>query len=180
MYVRVGGGVEVEGWNTRMIDILLAPIEKKHIIRHLLELYVHDMSEWEQTDVNEAGLYGYKYLDHFWTEDGRYPYLMTADGHYCGFAFVRTAPVQGEYNSIAEFFIMRKYRKHGLARHLLEYVHEHHLGEWSHSAHINNLVSQAMCRKVFPALAVDGVQETVSEDTVEWRYTTSPNKHNPH
>ena len=27
------------------IDVFLAPFEKKHIIRHLLELYDHDMSE---------------------------------------------------------------------------------------------------------------------------------------
>ena len=153
------------------IDILLAPIEKKHIIRHLLELYDHDMSEWELTDVDEAGLYGYRYLDHYWTEEGRFPYLMTADGHYCGFAFVRTAPEQGKFNSIAEFFIMRKYRKCGLARLLLEYVHERHPGEWRTSAHINNLASQAMCRKIFPTLAIDEVKETVLEDTIEWTYS---------
>jgi len=153
------------------IDILLAPIEKKHIFRHLLELYDHDMSEWEQTDVNEAGLYGYRYLDHYWTEEGRYPYLITADEHYCGFAFVRTAPEQGEYNSVAEFFIMRKYRKHGLARHLLEYIHERHPGKWNHSAHINNLVSQAMCRNVFPTLAFDGVNEKIFKDTVQWTFS---------
>ena len=153
-----------------IVDIFLAPIKKKHVIRHLLELYNHDMSEWEQKDVNEAGLFDYRFLDNYWTEKGRYPYLITADGHYCGFAFVRTAPEQDDYNSIAEFFIMRKYRKHGLARRLLEYVHEHHPGEWTHAAHINNLVSQAMCRKVFPTLAVGEVKETILEDTVEWKF----------
>jgi len=156
-----------------IIDILLAPFEKKHVIRHLLELYDHDMSEWEQTDVNEEGLFGYEYLDNYWTEEGRYPYLMTADGYYCGFALVRTAPEQGEYNSIAEFFIMRKYRNNGLARRLLEFVHECHPWIWRQSTHINNLVSQAMCRKVFNTLAVDGVKETITDDTVQWIFNNA-------
>ena len=151
------------------VDVFIAPIEKKHIIRHLLELYDHDMSEWEQTDVNEAGLYGYKYLDYYWTEEGRYPYLVTADGNYCGFALVKTAFERPGY-TIAEFFIMRKYRKRGLARNLLEYVHKCHPGEWIHSAHLNNFVSQAMCRKVFPTLAIGGVKETILKDAVEWTF----------
>jgi len=73
---------------------------------------------------------------------------------------------------------MRKYRKRGLARNLLEYVHKCHPGEWTHSAHINNSVSQAMCRNVFSSLAVDGVKETILEDTVEWAFkNTDSNSH---
>jgi len=68
---------------------------------------------------------------------------------------------------------MRKYHKNGLARRLLEFVHERHPWKWRQSAHINNLVSQAMCRKVFSTLAVDDVKETITDDTVQWIYNNS-------
>ena len=31
--------------------------------RNLLEKYLYEFSQWEKTDVNEEGLYGYEYLD---------------------------------------------------------------------------------------------------------------------
>ena len=68
-----------------------------------------------------------------------------------------------------DIFLAPIEKKH-IMRHLLEYVHEQHPGEWRHSAHINNLVSQAMCRKVFPSLAIDGVKETILKDIVEWTF----------
>ena len=53
------------------IEIHQAALEDKTILRHLMELYAYDFSEFDQCDVDAHGLFGYNRLDHYWTEPGR-------------------------------------------------------------------------------------------------------------
>ena len=46
---------------------------------NLLEKYLYEFSQWEKTDVNDNGLYGYEYLDCYFEENNRYPYLIKVD-----------------------------------------------------------------------------------------------------
>ena len=96
------------------VDIVAATIEDKSIVRHLVELYVYDFSEYMEWDVDEHGLFGYQYLDNYWTEPDRHPFLIRVDGKLAGFAFVRAnEPVPGTCD-MAEFFVLRKYRRRGI------------------------------------------------------------------
>ena len=40
-------------------------------------------------DVNDDGAYGYRYLDHYWTEEGRYAYFIKVSGKLAGFVMIR-------------------------------------------------------------------------------------------
>ena len=46
-----------------MIEIQPAKFEEKQLIIRLLELYSHDLSEYEGSDLNEHGEFGYKYFE---------------------------------------------------------------------------------------------------------------------
>ena len=70
------------------IEIVQVEEEQREILAHLIELYEYDFSEFENSDVNAYGLYGYSYLDYYWTEKGRYAYFIKADGKLAGFAMV--------------------------------------------------------------------------------------------
>lgn len=37
-----------------------------------MEFFITDEEDDGENDVNEYGLFDYKYLDHYWTEEGRY------------------------------------------------------------------------------------------------------------
>lgn len=52
------------------MDICLERVtqEQREILARLLELYQYDFSEYDGGDVNPYGLYGYAYLDYYWTE----------------------------------------------------------------------------------------------------------------
>jgi predicted acetyltransferase len=64
----------------------------------------------------DYGEFGYRYLGHYWTEQDRAAFLLWVDGHWAGFALVRTsAPFD-----MAEFFIIRKYRRRGIGRAAIE------------------------------------------------------------
>lgn len=108
--------------------------EDKAVLRNLLELYMYDFSEFREgdNDVNEHGLYGYKYLDHYWTEPGRHPFLVRVGTKLAGFVLVRTTRMSDESTcySTAEFFIMRKYRHQGIGQAVAFQVFDMFPGRW--------------------------------------------------
>lgn len=62
----------------------------KPVVRRLLELNAHDFSEFDGRDVSEHGEFGYRYLDHYWSEpEGRRALLIRCDNTIAGVALVR-------------------------------------------------------------------------------------------
>ncbi len=129
------------------IKIKAAPLNKKPVLRHLMELYKYDFTEFDPEDVNEHGLYGYKYLDHYWTEEGRRPFLITVDDKYAGFALIREHQ-DPDYFAIAEFFIMKKYRKRGIGKLVAFHLFDLLEGDWEVAEMEENLPAQVFWRKV--------------------------------
>jgi predicted acetyltransferase len=132
------------------IELHQATIEDKSILRHLLELYAYDFSEYDGTDVDQHGLYGYHRLDHYWTDEGRYPFLVRVSGKWAGLALVRevTLPDGRPAHSIAEFFIMRKYRQQGIGKTVAHRLFDMFPGLWEVGQITENLPAQAFWRAV--------------------------------
>ncbi len=132
------------------IEIQAAQIKDKSIIRNLMELYVYDFSELTKWDVDEHGLFGYKYLDHYWTDSDRHPFLIMVSGRLAGFVLVRAidSPDQEPTHSIAEFFILRKYRRQGVGRAVAHRIFDMFPGQWSVSQIEDNHSAQVFWKKV--------------------------------
>ena len=102
------------------VQLITAELQDKPVLRNLFQLYEYEFSEIEEasSDVNEHGLYDYpRYLDHFWTEDDRHPFLIRVDEKLAGFALVQAYSYLGaaeRTHCIAEFFVMRRYRLRGV------------------------------------------------------------------
>lgn len=133
------------------IQLQRASIDQKHILRNLLELYNYDFTEFDQEDVNEYGLYGYKYLDHYWTDEDRYPFLINVNNKWAGFVLVRRTGVNLDGNniySIAEFFIMKKYRNAGVGKKIAIKIFDIFKGEWKVGQIENNIPAINFWRNV--------------------------------
>jgi len=126
------------------VEIVEVMQEQKPILRQLIELYEYDFSAFNDADLNAYGYYGYKYLDHYWTEENRQAYFVKVNGHYAGFVLVNAHCylIQDDARSIAEFFIMRKYRRKGIGRAVAGLVFDTHKGNWEVLQHGNNEVSK--------------------------------------
>ena len=117
--------------NETDIKLYRADKTEKSIIRKMIELYLYDFSEYNLADINEHGEYGYDRLDDYWTDNSRYPYIINYKGKKCGFAFVREIFEKDEMiNNIAEYFIMRKYRKKGIGRYIAFKIFSMNKGKW--------------------------------------------------
>ncbi|WP_152393115.1 GNAT family N-acetyltransferase [Paenibacillus guangzhouensis] len=134
-----------------MISIQKVEYEQKSILRNLLELYKYDFSEFDpEDDINPNGLYEYKYLDHYWTEeDSRYPFFIKVDDKLAGFALVRSIG-ENENQAIywmAEFFVMKKYRKLRVGQTVAHELFARFYGVWKVAQMESNVPAQAFWRK---------------------------------
>jgi len=144
-------------------------IEDKSTLQHLMELYLYDFSEFDRADVNEYGLYGYPYIDHYWTEPGRLPFLVRVDGKIAGFVLVsRHAFLPGNEQSISEFFIMRKYRRQGVGQQAAHAIFDRLPGIWEGQEIETNQPAHAFWVKVISAYTRGHYQE-MDMDNEQWK-----------
>jgi predicted acetyltransferase len=145
------------------IKIEKASIEQKIVLKNLLELYKYDFSEYDPEDVNEQGEYGYKYFDNYWTEPERFPFLITVDEKYAGFALVRKINqdnINREfYYSMAEFFVMKKYRKSDVGRQTAFFLFDLFPGKWEVAQIKENIPAQKFWIKIISDYTNDDYTE---------------------
>lgn len=118
----------------------------KAVLRRLVELYLYDFSEFNDADVDQDGEFGYRYLDRYWTEEDRSAFLLRVDGHWAGFALVR----RGTPFVMAEFFVMRKYRRRGVGRQAATELFKRFRGPWQVRQLPTNPAATSFWRAVIP------------------------------
>ena len=148
------------------IELVKATIQQKVVVKHLLELYKYDFSEFDNEDVDEQGVYGYTYLDNYWTEpDERFPFLVKVDGKYAGFALIRKIKKGSEfYYSMAEFFILKKYRKKGIGKQVAFQLFNLFPGIWEVAEIEENISAQKFWRKVISEYTNNDFNEFEKDD----------------
>jgi predicted acetyltransferase len=126
------------------------PIEEKPVLRNLMELCRHDFSDFDGSEVSPHGLFGYRYIDNYWTEEDRYPLFIKVGDKLAGFALVREIGEAGweTTHSMAEYFILRKYRRQGVGTAAACQVFDMFSGRWSVSQEELNTAAQAFWQKV--------------------------------
>ncbi len=129
------------------LDVDPARAEDADTLRRLIELYTYDFSEFNQADLGSDGRYGdYPYFDAIWTDADRHALLFRVDGRLAGFAIVRT----GDPHDMAEFFVMRKYRRAGIGIHAARAVFAKFPGAWQTRQQFANTAATAFWRRAIP------------------------------
>jgi predicted acetyltransferase len=99
----------------------------------LLELYAHDFSEFHHIELGADGRFGYRRLPLYWSEPGRHPFLVRMDGNLAGLVLVkRGSEISGNENvwDMAEFFVVRGYRRRGIGTEIAHEVWRRFPGLW--------------------------------------------------
>ena len=103
-------------------------------LANLLELYIHDLSEVFPVELGPDGRFGYEKLPCYWSEpDRRFPFLITYDGRLAGFVLVTRGVLPSndpDVFDVAEFFVLRRYRRLGVARRAAFLVWDRFPGRW--------------------------------------------------
>lgn len=115
------------------VHVLSASADQQPIVANLLELYAHDFSEFVDLQLKPDGRFGYPGLSLYWSEEGRFPFLVTVDGHLAGCALVcRGSRIGADPQTwdMAEFFIVRRYRKRGVGAAVAHEIWRRFPGTW--------------------------------------------------
>ena len=145
------------------------------LLANLLELYIHDLSEaFPEVELGPDGRFGYAKLPLYWSEpERRFPFLIRADGRVAGFALaMRGSPVVDDPGvlDIAEFFVLRRYRRSGVGRQAALLLWNTLPGKWTVRVVERNPAGLAFWRETAAAAAAGTVTETVRPtDTQTWR-----------
>jgi predicted acetyltransferase len=115
------------------VALIPAGPEYEHVLRNLLELYVHDLSELVPVNVGEDGRFGYSKFVLYWSDVRRHAFLAQVDGRWAGFALVKKGSEAGgdsEVWDMAEFFVLRRFRRRGVGSEMAESVWRLCPGNW--------------------------------------------------
>lgn len=129
------------------ITLVPAHLDQKPVIANLIQLYLHDMTEFMPFPVGTDGRYAYDFLERFW----RHPYLVMSDNEIAGFALVvDECPLTGRSPCwfMAEFFILKAYRGRGTGRAAVQQALQVHPGQWHIAVPHANRAAQVFWPKV--------------------------------
>lgn len=153
------------------VEVLPVPIEGKPVLARLLELCAHDYSEFDGREITDHGCYGYRYLDHYWTEPERHPFVARVDGRLAGFALVRVqSSEESRVTHMAELFVLRKYRRLGVGEAFARQLFDRFPGAWSVAQAERNEAARQFWRSVVGRYTGGSFVERSEGQRVEQRF----------
>jgi predicted acetyltransferase len=145
------------------VELVIAAAVDRPTIENLMQLYIHDFSEhWSGRSEGEllnTGRFPDYPLDPYWSDPNCVPLMLRGDGKLAGFALLNHAGHGGRPvdRNMAEFFVVRKYRRAGLGRLAAHQIFTRYPGQWEVAVARRNLVALAFWRRVIAQhpLAID-------------------------
>jgi predicted acetyltransferase len=149
------------------IEIRQASRADAHILAALAELYIYDFTEFTGEDAGDDGRFGTDWLERWWAEPDRFAFIARVGGKLAGFALVRRGSEFGDGAdpwNMGEFFVMRKYRRHGVGRTLATGMFDRFRGPWQVHELAANAPAQAFWRRIIRDYTEGAFAERVLED----------------
>lgn len=107
--------------------------EKENVLKNLVSLYLHDLSEFaDDLVIDEEGKFEYDGLHYYFTEKELKPFFIYCKDEIAGFILLNSdkyVPGDAEY-SIHEIFILKAFRGKGVASVALKKVFEMYKGKY--------------------------------------------------
>jgi predicted acetyltransferase len=151
-------------------EILLAAKEEMPIVANLFELYAYDFSEFHSVEPGADGRFGYPDLPLYWSEPGRYPFLIRVGGKLAGFVLVHKTSQRSGDNAtwdMAEFFVLRAYRRRGVGREAAHKVWRQFPGPWQVRVMRANQSAHAFWQHAIAEFAGEAIPSTQAEKAGE-------------
>lgn len=136
-------------------------------VANLIQLYLYDMTDEGVWPVGADRRYEYDFLERFW----QHPCLLRVDGELAGFALViDECPLTGETPCwfMAEFFVLRGYRRRGIGRQAVAELLARHPGRWHVAVTRNHVRSESFWSQVLDDRAGLAARDLTFEGD-EWR-----------
>ena len=139
------------------MTVKLAPASSDHRcwITAELQSYLAELSQFASIEKNAEGQYNYPYLDFYWREPDRHPFIIYLNNEAAGFLLVREDlnPADGtSITEIAELYILPAFRQRSVASSATKEVFGYFPGNWRAAVLPENDVACSFWRQLISAL----------------------------
>jgi predicted acetyltransferase len=142
-------------------EVIPAAADQAPILANLLELYAHDFSDFLDLRLGADGKFnGFPSLPLYWTDPGRYPFLVKADGHLAGLVLVKRGSEfsgRAEAWDMAEFFVVRAYRRRGIGTQIAREVWKRFPGPWEVRVMEANISARRFWERAIPQFTGEAI-----------------------
>lgn len=146
------------------MEFKLIKVEEKdkNVIYNLMQLYTYELSFFEDETTKftmlDSGLYVMnKYVEKYWQEENRNPYILKHNNELVGFVLQRYN--EENINEIAEFFVLNKYRNMGAGTYMANKMFQLYKGKWEVRTLIKNERAQNFWRKTIKDFTNNNFEE---------------------
>jgi predicted acetyltransferase len=153
------------------IELLRATRDDASMLANVFQYYVYDMTEIVDLELGGDGRFVVPALDAWWTDARRHPHFIQLDGKVVGFALVQQGSrITGDDQTwnVAEFFVMRKYRRGGVGGAAAVRVFDAYRGTWEVRELASNHGGIAFWRRVIGIYTKGNFREEILDDA-RWR-----------
>jgi predicted acetyltransferase len=155
------------------IEVIPATPEQEPILANLLQLYAHDFSEFHAVELVADGRFGYRHLPLYWSEPGRHPFLVWVDGKLAGLVLVKRGSELSDNEAVwdlAEFFVIRGYRRRGIGNQIAQEVWRRFPGAWEVRVMQSNIPACNFWASAISIFIGDAIQPVcVEKDGERWK-----------
>ncbi len=132
---------------TSQSNVVVKPTARneRSLIAGMLQPYLGELAVYTGQKQGGNGRYQYPYLDAYWEEEGRHPFIFELGTQVIGFALIRE--VKGG-TSVAEFFIKPNYRLQGHGRAAAHALFHAFPGRWAVRQQLMDADAQAFWRTI--------------------------------
>jgi predicted acetyltransferase len=148
------------------IDVRPLLPDEARILAALLQLYRYDFSEFTADDVAADGRYVTDQFQSYVSDAAYLPYLVRVDDQLAGFAILRRCDAvdgRGPVTDIAQFFVMRKYRRQRIGEEVATRMFDRFAGVWQVAERPTNLPAQAFWRAIIGRYTGCGFEELLGD-----------------
>ena len=155
-------GEQVPGPPPRL-SFLPAAREERPLLQNLMQLYVYDFCEVLEIHVGEDGRFGDFDLSPYWRDEWQHPFLLRVDDRLAGFALIaERSKITGKTGvcDMTEFFVLRRFRRHGVGRAAAFAAFDRFAGPWEVRQREENPGATAFWRRVIGEYAAGDYVES--------------------
>jgi len=150
------------------VKVKPADISQKSLIRSFIQDYLTELSQFpdENPDYqDEQGIFHYPYLDDYWRNPERFPFIISYDEKQVGFAFVRKVDDHWE---MAEYYVLPGFRRRRLGFSCAAKIIKNHPGLWKIGFNKQNYPSRQLWKKLAHILGHDDIEEGQLDDSHDY------------
>jgi predicted acetyltransferase len=153
------------------LEVIPAFARDQRVIANLLELYIHEFTDFLQIPIGEDGRFGYQNLPLYWSEPTRHPFLVRIEGNLAGLVLIKQGSEitrDPHVWDMAEFFVLRGFRRRGIGTQIALTVWGDFPGRWEVRAMQKNISACKFWRHSISVFADDTASSLFQRNGEPW------------